>query len=156
MDSKTQQIAVGFKNSEALAKAEQTLRAQGVSGFTTESPVELGNVPKQRRPSSQPGIPAAAALGGVAGAAMGAFISAVATNIPNLPSVEGSPTQLFVLVPLGGALLGVIASSLLALLSGANPKEPDFAYYKLIVEAESAQEAQKIADTLLAAEGRLL
>ena len=90
------------------------------------------------------------------GAGVGAFISALTTNLPNLPSVESSTTELFVLVPLGGAILGAIASSLLALLSGANPEEPDFAYYKLIMIPSSEEEAQAVTEALLAENGRLL
>ena len=156
MNSKNQQIAVGFRTAEDLAKAKQLLHNKGVGGLKTESPASLNSTPKQRRPDSQTGIPYAAALGGAAGAAMGAFISAVSTNIPNLPSVEAGTRELYVLVPLGGALLGAIASSLLALLSGANPEEEDFAYYKLMLEATSAEEAQMVTDTLLDQGGRLL
>jgi len=73
-----------------------------------------------------------------------------------LPAVESNTKELFVLVPLAGAILGAIASSLLALLSGANPEEPDFAYYKLMVTADSDEEAQKVTEALLAENGRLL
>ena len=156
MDVKTQQVTVGFRTPDALAKGEGVLRDRGISTFGLESPPELSNVPQKRRASSQKGLPAAAILGGVSGAAMGAMIAALATNLPNLPSLEGSTTELFVLVPLGGAILGAIASSLLSLLSGANPEDPDFAYYKVLVEAGSAEEAQALIEALTAAGGRLL
>lgn len=156
MDSNTQQIVVGFRTPEALAKGERVLRDQTAAKYTTESPAALNHVPQQRRPDSQPGLPYAAALGGLLGASMGAFISVLTTQLPNLPAVDGSRTELFVLVPLGGAILGAIASSLLALLSGANPEEPDFAYYKLVMTATSDEEAQKVTEALLAADGRLL
>ncbi len=156
MDSNTQQIVIGFRTPEALEKGETVLRNYTASQYTTESPAALDQVPQQRRPDSQPGLPFAAALGGLLGASMGAFISVLTTQLPNLPAVDGSTTELFVLVPLGGAVLGAIASSLLALLSGANPEEPDFAYYKLIMTATSSEEAQKVIEALLAADGRLL
>ena len=156
MDTKYQQIVAGFRTSEAFAEGQKALRDRKLSNFSLESPAELNNVPQQRRPDSQSGLPYAAALGGLAGAGMGAFISALATNLPNLPSLQGSSTELFVLVPLGGALLGAIASSLLALLSGANPEESDFAYYKILAQPTSNQEAQKISEILVEAGGRLL
>ena len=160
MDSSTQpiveHIVVGFRTPEALAKGESVLRNYTAAPYTTESPATLDHVPQQRRPDSQVGLPYAAALGGLLGASIGAFISALTTNLPDLPAVEGSTTELFVLVPLGGAVLGAIASSLLALLSGANPEEPDFAYYKLIAKVTSAEEAQTITEALMAEDGRLL
>ncbi|PZO22152.1 MAG: hypothetical protein DCF25_03530 [Leptolyngbya foveolarum] len=156
MDANTQQIVVGFRTPEALAKGESVLRNYTAAQYTTESPAALDQVPQQRRPDSQSGLPYAAALGGLAGAMIGAFISVLTTQLPNLPTVEGSTTELFVLVPLGGAVLGAIASSLLSLLSGANPEEPDFAYYKLIMTPASGEEAQKVTEALLAENGRLL
>jgi len=156
MDSNTQQIVVGFRTPEALAEGERVLRTCTTSEYRTESPAELNNVPQQRRPASQPGLFSAAALGALAGASMGAFISVLTTQLPNLPAVESNTKELFVLVPLAGAILGAIASSLLALLSGANPEEPDFAYYKLMVTADSDEEAQKVTEALLAENGRLL
>lgn len=156
MDVKTQQVTVGFRTPDALAKGEQVLRDRNISTFETESPPDLSNVPQKRRASSQSGLSAAAILGGVSGAAIGALISALATGLPNLPSLEGSTTELFVLVPLGGAVLGAIASSLLSLLSGANPEDPDFAYYKILVKASSTEEAQALIKALTTAGGRLL
>lgn len=156
MDVRTQQITVGFRTPEGLAKGEKVLRDRDISTFKTESPPELSGVPQKRRPSSQPSLSSAAVLGGVLGAAIGAFISALATNLPNLPALEGSTTELFVLVPLGGAVLGAIANGLLSLLSGADPEDPDFAYYKIVTETSSAKEAQAIAKALTNAGGRLL
>ncbi|MGC1307801.1 MAG: hypothetical protein WA885_11265 [Phormidesmis sp.] len=157
MDEKTQQITVGFTTPQALAQAEQALKGKGFSTFKVEAPVSTnGNVPQQRRPKTQSGLPYAAAIGGVSGALLGVLIAAISLNVPNLPSVEGSTAELFILVPLGGAVLGALASSLLALLSGANPEEADFTYYKLKVTAASADQAQSVTDTLLQMGGRLL
>ncbi len=157
MNVTTRQITVGFRSSEDLVKAEAALESQGVADFETEAPVTLGNnVPQKRRPDSQSGLPYAISVGALSGALLGAFISTMALNVPNLPSVEGSTTEMYVLVPLGGALLGAIAAGLMALLSGANPEDPDFAYFKLRAEADSVEKAQAITDTLIEAGGRLL
>jgi len=157
MNTETQQITVGFRTAEELARAKQMLSSQGISDFQVAEPAILGDrVPQQRRPDSQSGLPKAAALGGITGALMGAVISTFALNVPNLPSIEGSTTEMYVLVPLGGALLGAIASSLLSLLSGANPTDEDIAYFRLSTQLATAEDTQSITDALLKAGGRLL
>ena len=156
MDVRTRQVTVGFRTPEGLAKGEKVLRDRNISDFSVQSPPDLSGVPEQRRPDTQSGLPYAAALGGVIGAGMGAAISAMATSLPNLPSLEGSTTELFVLVPLGGALLGAIASGLLSLLSGANPREPDVVYYEILLKAASEEEARTAVEALTAEGGRLL
>lgn len=156
MDVRTNQVRVGFRTPEGLAKGKQVLRDRDISNFRVQLPPNLDDVPEQRRPDTQSGLPYAAALGGVAGAGMGVAISAMATSLPNLPSLEGSTTELFVLVPLGGALLGAIAGGLFALLSGANPREPDITYYEILLNAASKEVAQEAVDALIGEGGRLL
>lgn len=149
-----QTIKAGFKTDEDLQQALQALHNKGFMSVKATSPKTSASsdVPKERNLKS--GTPKAAIAGGLLGAIIAAMMTAIAFNIPNLPSIQANTIPFAIGIPLGGAIVGAAAGGLLSFLSGAAPK-PLTAERQIIVDtpAEGAELARKI---LLEQKGYLL
>jgi hypothetical protein len=149
------QIAVSFRTEQALQNAKAALQAKDFHKVETEieSPVSA-DVPRER--SDKEGTSKAAIAGASIGAISGAILAIFALSIPNLPSLQAARTPLLVFIPLGGALLGAAASSLITFMAGAEPtKSTETANYKIRVET-LPEETQQATEILLNEGGYLL
>jgi hypothetical protein len=155
VESEYQQISVGFRTEQSLEKAKAALQGKDLFKVKTEieSPVSA-EVPRER--SAKMGISKAAIAGGTIGAIAGATVAIFALSIPNLASLQSARTPLLIFIPLGGALLGAAASSLITFMSGAEPvKSTETAKYKIRVET-LPEETQQVTEILLNEGGYLL